>query len=80
MMKIALDKKAQDQAEELANLTRLTVEKAVSNAISESLERNRRKGVASRLLEIGKECAQEVRDPLQAQDHATLLYDESGLP
>lgn len=32
------------------------------------------------LLEIGKDCADRLKEPFCTLDHADLLYDEKGLP
>jgi hypothetical protein len=39
-----------------------------------------RKGLADRLVAIGKDCAARLKEPLRSADHADLLYDERGLP
>jgi antitoxin VapB len=70
-------------ARELANATGESMTAAVSEAIRERLERvrrNSRKGMAARLLKIGRECAAHLKEPYKSIDHAELLYDEKGLP
>jgi antitoxin VapB len=69
-------------ADELCSLTGETVSRAVTVALRERLEREQkirsRKGLAERLMEIGKQAASlPVLDP-RAPDE--LLYDELGLP
>ncbi|MBI2964624.1 MAG: type II toxin-antitoxin system VapB family antitoxin [Chloroflexi bacterium] len=68
---------------ELARLTGESVTAAVTVAIRERLERVRRErgaSLADRLLAIGKDCAERLREPYRSVDHAELLYDERGLP
>lgn len=70
-------------ARELARLTGESMTAAVNEAIRERLERvrgNPQKGLAERLLEIGKDCAAHMREPYKSVDHGDLLYDEKGLP
>ncbi len=70
-------------ASELARLTGENMTKAVTLAIRERLEREKRRrgreGVAERLMEIGRRCA-----ALPTMDDRTpdeiLGYDEHGLP
>lgn len=70
------------RAKELAKMAGETMSEAVDRAVSERLERIRRKRnrevLAERLLEIGKHCAAlPVMDGRSADD---MLYDENGLP
>ncbi len=37
-------------------------------------------GLAERLLAIGKDCAERLKEPFRSADHGDLLYDERGLP
>jgi antitoxin VapB len=70
-------------AKELAELTHETVTEAVTIAVSERLDRERRKrgpSLAEELLAIGRDCAAHLREPYRSIDHADLLYDERGLP
>jgi len=74
---------AHRQARELARLTGESMTAAVSEAIRERLERvrgNSRKGLAERLLEIGRDCAAHLKEPYKSMDIDELLYDEKGLP
>jgi antitoxin VapB len=73
----------QKMTRELARLTGETLTAAVTEAVRERLERvkNRRGGgLAARLVEIGRDCAQHLKEPFRSEDHGTLLYDEKGLP
>lgn len=69
-------------AEELAALTGETVTQAVTGALRDRLERERRarpsRGVAERLMAIAEEFSRlPVLDPRDPDD---MLYDEDGLP
>jgi antitoxin VapB len=69
-------------ATELAELTGASVTQAVTTALREKLEREKRKasreGLAERLLEIGREASKlPVIDPRSLEE---MLYDEFGLP
>jgi len=71
------------QARELARLTGESMTVAVSEAIRERLERvkgNSQKGLAERLMKIGRECAAHLKEPYKSMDIDELLYDEKGLP
>lgn len=70
-------------AHELAELTGESVTGAVTTAVRERLERERRArqpGVADRLLDIGRDTAARLPEALRLVDHGDLLYDERGLP
>ncbi len=71
-------------ARELAGLTGESVTAAVTVAVRERLERVRQEhedtSLAERLLAIGRECAQHLKEPYLSGDHGDLLYDERGLP
>jgi antitoxin VapB len=76
------DPEAHKLARALAQETGETITQAVTEALRERLERVRRRrkpeATAADLLEIGRRCARTLKGP--ALDHATLLYDERGLP
>jgi antitoxin VapB len=75
------DSETDHLARQLAEETGETLTEAVKNALRERLERERRDSrLAERLLEIGRRCAAEMREPFHSSDHGDLLYDESGLP
>ena len=71
-------------AGELAQLTGETKTGAITVALEERLERERRKrGVEARVRElraIGQRCASRLRDGPAASEHGDFLYDERGLP
>lgn len=70
-------------ARELAELTGENLTMAVTVAVRERLSRVRQEqGVAlvDRMLAIGKDCAAHLKEPYRSIDHASLLYDERGLP
>jgi antitoxin VapB len=68
---------------QLAQLTGESMTSAVDKAVRERLERVRKnegKGMAERLLAIGRDCAAHLKEPYRSIDHGELLYDEKGLP
>ena len=75
--------KAHRLARELARATGENMTVAVSEAIRERLERVRassHKGMAERILEIGRECAAHLKEPYKSMEIDELLYDEKGMP
>jgi len=70
--------------EELAQLTGENRTEAITNAVRERLESTRqkqkRKGVAERLMAIGRDFAAHADKRLMSIPHGDLLYDEKGLP
>jgi antitoxin VapB len=78
------DQETDDLARELAETTGQTLTEAVKQALKERLERERRRGLDSglpeRLVEIGRGCAAQMKEPFDSSDHGGLLYDEMGLP
>jgi antitoxin VapB len=74
------DEEAHRLAKELAALTGESLTKAVTEAIREKLERERRKGLADRLMAIGKDAAAHLKEPFRSIDIDEYLYDEKGLP
>lgn len=70
-------------ARELAKLTGESMTGAITEAVRERLERMRsarKVSLADRLLLIGKECAEHLKEPFRSEDHGNLLYDDRGLP
>ena len=71
-------------AGELAELTGETKTGAITAALRERLERERReRSVEARteeLLAIGRRCAAMLGEGPWAADHGDYLYDERGLP
>ena len=71
-------------ADELARLTGETPTGAVTIALREQLERERRKRDAALLAQelhaIGQRCAALLKPGPVAVEHGELLYDERGLP
>lgn len=71
-------------AGELARLTGETMTGAITVALKERLERERReRSVEARTRElhvIGQRCARLLRDGPSAVEHGDFLYDEHGLP
>ena len=64
-------------ARELADLTGETVTGAITVALRERLEREKR---VKELHAIGQHCASLLRDGPSAVEHGDFLYDENGLP
>ena len=71
-------------AAELARLTGETMTGAITVALHERLEREkRRRGVEARVRElrsIAERCAKLLGPGPSAVEHGDLLYDERGLP
>ncbi len=70
-------------ARELADLTGESMTGAVTEAVRERLDQVRSargSGLASRLLEIGRDCALHLKEPFRSAEHGDLLYDDRGLP
>jgi len=71
-------------ARELASLTGESMTEAVTVALRERLDHVRRgrggRGLAERLLVIGRDCAAHLKEPYRSADHGELLYNERGLP
>ena len=71
-------------ASELARLTGETMTGAVTVALRERLEREKRRrgadSLARELHVIGQRCASLLRPEPSAIEHGDLLYDEQGLP
>jgi antitoxin VapB len=70
-------------AHELAEVTGESLTTAVTVAVRERLERLQRghgEPLSERLLKIGKDCADHLKEPFLTIDHGDLLYDEKGLP
>ncbi len=69
-------------AAELAKLTGESMTKAVTEAIRERLERERRlhtqAALVEELLAIGRRCAAHVRK--DSRPHGKFLYGDRGLP
>jgi antitoxin VapB len=74
---------AHQLAHELAELTGESMTTAVTVAVRERRDRilaDRSGGLAERMLEIGRACAERLPESVRAADHGELLYDEHGLP
>ena len=68
---------------ELAFLTGESMTTAIRVAVQERTERvviERQRGLADRLLSIGKAAAPLWQEPYRSTDHGDLLYGEDGLP
>jgi antitoxin VapB len=67
----------------LANLTGESMTTAIRVAVQERAERvvfEKQRGLADRLLAIGKAAAPLWREPYRSTEHGDLLYGEDGLP
>ena len=71
-------------ASELAQLTGETMTGAITVALKERLEREKRERSVEALVHelhtIGQRCAKLLRDGPSAVEHGDFLYDERGLP
>jgi antitoxin VapB len=68
-------------AARVAELTGETMTEAVTIALRERLSRMEQVDpLAEELLALGRDCAKRLKEPWRSVDHATLLYDEHGLP
>ncbi len=71
-------------ARELAVLTGESMTGAITVALKERLEREKRdRSLETRVRElqaIGQRCARMLRDGPSSVEHGDFLYDESGLP
>lgn len=71
-------------AVELARLTDETMSGAITVALRERLEREKRRrgadALARELHAIGQRCASLLGPGPSAAEHGDLLYDEQGLP
>ena len=78
------DPEAPRQAGELPRLTGETTTGALTTALRERLERERRKRDATLLAQelhaIGRRCAALLAPGPAAVEHGNLLYGEQGLP
>lgn len=78
------DPEADALARRLAEQTGESLTEAVKRALQERLDRESTRQaalpLAERLLGIGRHCAAHLPQPGDSGDHATLLYDERGLP
>ena len=67
----------------LASLTGESMTTAIRVAVQERTERvvlERQRGLADRLLAIGKAASPLWREPFRSTEHGELLYGEDGLP
>jgi antitoxin VapB len=67
----------------LANLTGESMTTAIRVAVQERADRivvEKQRGLADRLMAIGKAAAPLWREPYRSTEHGDLLYGEDGLP
>ena len=78
------DEETDRLARELAAESGLKITEAVKLALRSRLEferaQRRRSALPTRLLDIGRRCAEHLPGTPRSEDHADLLYDELGLP
>jgi len=78
------DEETDRLARQLAAESGLKITEAVKLALRSRLDFERaqaqRTALPQRLLEIGRRCADSLKDAPNSADHAELLYDELGLP
>jgi len=77
------NEETQKLAHELSRLTGESLTAAITEAVRERLDRvrsQRGRGLADRMLKIGKDCAAHLHEPYRSVDHGELLYDEKGMP
>lgn len=71
----------ESQIRELARLTGKGQTEVVGEAVERMLAREKRRGLADRLMAIAAETGPLFKPPYDTIDHADLLYDEeAGLP
>jgi antitoxin VapB len=79
-MDVVLEDEAETLARELAELTGESMTTVVTEALRERLARERRRGMADRLMAIGRDCASRMSEETRTMNYDELLYDENGLP
>lgn len=79
-----MNKEAYRLAGELARLTGETMTGAITVALRERLEREKRERSVERRVQelhaIGQRCARLLREGPSAVEHGDYLYDDHGLP
>ena len=66
---------------ELAELTGESMAQATAEAVRERLNRvapHHKPRLAERLVQIGKSCAEHLKEPYRSIDHGQLLYEDNG--
>lgn len=74
------DPQAHELAQALSDLTGDSIDTEVLTALRERFDRMKRKGVAERLMEIGRQAASHMSEEERSFDYDAFLYDENGLP
>ena len=67
-------------AKKLALTTGESLTAALTEALRERLARLERRGIAGRLMEIGRQAAERLNAPGTKMMEVEDLYDEEGLP
>lgn len=74
------DPATHEAVKQLAAITGESQAQAVTIAVQERLARLRRDDLQARILAIGQRAANRMSPQTKRIDHATLLYDDQGLP
>jgi antitoxin VapB len=74
------DASVHEVVKRIAEITGESQAQAVATAVNERLARLQKEDLASRLLAIGHKTASRMSPEAKRLDHASLLYDERGLP
>ncbi|MEO8377460.1 MAG: type II toxin-antitoxin system VapB family antitoxin, partial [Candidatus Sumerlaeota bacterium] len=72
--------RAYELAKRLSEITGESVDEVVTQSIKERLDRFLKATLTEELLQIGRECAAKIKEPMKSTDHGDFLYDENGLP
>ncbi len=72
--------KTEKLVKELAELTGESLTAAIDTSVKERLARERRKGLADRLMEIGKRASALMTEAELSRVYDAVLYDTNGLP
>ncbi|PRC58837.1 antitoxin [Mycobacterium sp. ITM-2017-0098] len=65
---------------QLAALTGESQAQVVATAVKERLAKVRQEDLADRLLALGRKTALRMTSATKELDHASMLYDDEGLP
>jgi antitoxin VapB len=78
------NREAYDLASELAWLTGRSMTAVVLDALRQQRERIRsqrqEEARVQELMTIAQRCATHIAQPVTAQDHGDMLYDDQGMP
>lgn len=74
------DASIHEAVKQIAKITGESQTQAVATAVQERLARLQRDDLTARILAIGHKTAGRMSSETKQLDHATLLYDQRGLP